>query len=172
MNSLKDMEVILRFNFCSGCLFIIKQITWPSASRAWDLLNGVKLSDGVFAAQLLQDHEQSSDRQKRVADDAFEEKDLGYPQYNSNHPFGGQNGVQDLSTQIMAQMLGLDIPGIEPSTSYYPGYQWWPRTSGQGESLTQLISQPISSPPIPAQLNDLDVEPPQVSVATQGVGWW
>lgn len=152
MNSLKDME-----------------ITWPSASRAWDLLNGVKLSDGVFAAQLLQDHEQSSDRQKRVADDAFEEKDLGYPQYNSNHPFGGQNGVQDLSTQIMAQMLGLDIPGIEPSTSYYPGYQWWPRTSGQGESLTQLISQPISSPPIPA---DLDVEPPQVSVATQGVGWW
>ncbi len=30
----------------------------------------------------------------------------------------------------MAHMLGLEIPGVEPSTSYYPGYEWWPRNHG------------------------------------------
>ncbi|KAG5219880.1 zinc cluster transcription factor [Salix suchowensis] len=39
------------------------------------------------------------------------------------------NGVQDLNMRIMAHMLGLDIPGIEASTSFYPGYEWWPRTN-------------------------------------------
>ncbi|KAF5352426.1 hypothetical protein D9756_005920 [Leucocoprinus leucothites] len=142
MSALKDMEIV-----------------WPSASRAWDLLNGVKLSDGIYATQLLQVQGQSSDRQKRLADDAFgQEKEVDYRQrgvYDDRGNISGnessienQNGVQDLSTRIMAHMLGLDIPGIEPSTSYYPGYQWWPRASGQ-EPSTQPVSQPISPPPIP-----------------------
>lgn len=141
-------------------------MVWPSASRAWDLLNGVKLSDGVRAAQLLQTHGQSSDRQKRLADDAFgQEKGLDYPQRDvfddergsvsgNQGSLENQNGVQELSTRIMAHMLGLDIPGIEPSTSYYPGYQWWPRPSGQGESSTQPASQSI---PGPGQMGHLGV---------------
>lgn len=28
--------------------------------------------------------------------------------------------------RIMAHMLGLDIPGVQASTSYFPGYEWWP----------------------------------------------
>lgn len=31
---------------------------------------------------------------------------------------------------VLAQMLGIALPGVEPSTSYLPGYAWWPR---QGE---------------------------------------
>jgi len=151
MQALKDMEVV-----------------WPSASRAWDLLNGVKLSDGIHAARLIQAHGQPSDRQKRVADDAFgQEKDLDYPQRDvydergnmtgNQGGFENQSGVQDLSTRIMAHMLGLDIPGIEPSTSYYPGYQWWPRSSAQGDASVQP-PQPIS-PPLSAtnQMGGLNV---------------
>jgi hypothetical protein len=43
-------------------------------------------------------------------------------------------GVQDISTRLMAHMLGLEIPVVEPSTSYYPGYEWWPRMN-QGVPL-------------------------------------
>lgn len=57
-------------------------------------------------------------------------------------------------------MLGLDIQGIEPSISYYPGYQWWPRPSGQGDSSTQPTSEPIHpSMSGPTQLNALPVGP-------------
>lgn len=79
---------------------------------------------------------QAPDRQKRGADDAFgREKSSDFLQREA---FGDRDskermtptaGIQDISTRMMAHMLGLDIPGIEPSTSYYPGYEWWPRTT-------------------------------------------
>jgi len=160
MTSLKDMEVSLKFSFCSGCSFIIEQIPWPSASRAWDLLNGVKLSDGIFATQLPKVLGKCFDGQKQVAVDAFEEKDFNYSQQepcNSNvsgQSIGGHNGVQDFNTQIMAEMLGLDIPGMDPSV-YRPGYQLWPSTSGH-KSSTPLVSQSISPLQIPTQMDYSD----------------
>ncbi|EKM84077.1 hypothetical protein AGABI1DRAFT_117526 [Agaricus bisporus var. burnettii JB137-S8] len=154
MSALKDMEIL-----------------WPSASRAWELLNGVKLSDGVCAVPLPQVHGQQTERQKRPADDAFgQEKNPEYPQSGvyergngttNQNASGSQTGVHDLSTRIMAHMLGLDIQGIEPSSmSYYPGYQWWPGSSGQGESSTQHTSEPIHPPMSdPTQLAALPVGP-------------
>lgn len=66
------------------------------------------------------------DRRKRPAEDAF-----GLDKASdvlSQDIFGpDQVDFQDMSTRIMAQMLGLDMPGMEPSTSYLPGYEWWPR---------------------------------------------
>lgn len=132
----------------------------------------------------MQTHGQSSERQKRLADDAFgQEKNLDYPQRevydergNATGNQGGfenQNGVHDLSTRIMAHMLGLDIPGIEPSTSYYPGYQWWSRTSGQGDSSAQSAPQSIS-PPMPgsSQLSGLTVGPPgAIGTPVNGNNW-
>lgn len=122
-------------------------MVWPSAARAWDLLNGVKLgSDSVSSPQL-----HFPDRNKRHAEDAFgQEKSSDYLQREAfktsdveetNHE--GDNGVQELGTRIMAHMLGLHIPGIEPSTSYYPGYEWWPRPADVSSS------HPIS--PIPPE---------------------
>ena len=144
MTSLKDMIVSLKFNFCPGCSFIVEQILWPSASRAWDLPNGVKLSDGIFATHLPKVQGKCFDGQKQVADDAFEEKDLNYSQREfcngnvSGQFIGGHNGAQDFSTQIMVEMLGLDIPGMGPSV-YHPGYQLWPPTSGHEWSSTPLV---------------------------------
>lgn len=67
-------------------------------------------------------------------------------------------GVQDLNTRLMAHMLGLDIPGIEPSTSYYPGYEWWPR-NGQGQGGSQPLS-PVAPGPI-----DANTLPPPMNMA-------
>ncbi|KAG6919021.1 hypothetical protein DXG01_009731 [Tephrocybe rancida] len=113
MAALKDMEVV-----------------WPSASRAWELLNGVKMGSDDLPPQI-----NFLDRQKRPADAAFgQEKSSDYLQreaFKSSAPEPTTReenaGVQELGTRIMAHMLGLNIPGIEASTSYYPGYEWWPR---------------------------------------------
>ncbi|KAF8846123.1 hypothetical protein BDN67DRAFT_1064611 [Paxillus ammoniavirescens] len=106
------------------------QTTWPSAARTWDLLNGVKVRVDSNLAPLVQ----GPDRQKRGADDAFgREKSSDFLQreafgdYTPKERVTSAAGIQDISTRMMAHMLGLDIPGIEPSTSYYPGYEWWPR---------------------------------------------
>ena len=56
-----------------------------------------------------------------------------------------QNGVQDLSTRIMAHMLGLEMPGVEPSTSFFPGYEWWPRNNqGYPQPPPQAPIQPAT----------------------------
>ncbi|KAG5647713.1 hypothetical protein DXG03_008436 [Asterophora parasitica] len=110
------------------------EMVWPSASRAWELLNGVKMGSDNVPPQI-----HLPDRHKRPADAAFgQEKSSDYLQreaFRGPAPDqtpdrgGGENGVQEIGTRIMAHMLGLHIPGIEPSTSYYPGYEWWPRSS-------------------------------------------
>ncbi|KAH7910437.1 fungal-specific transcription factor domain-containing protein [Hygrophoropsis aurantiaca] len=119
------------------CLIALKEMEtiWPSAARAWDLLNGVKVQVDGNITPLVP----GPDRQKRGADDAFgREKSSDVLQREAfgvlerkDHSTQNTNGVQDISTRMMAHMLGLDIPGIEPSTSYYPGYEWWPRTANQ-----------------------------------------
>jgi hypothetical protein len=91
------------------------------------------------------------DRHKRHADDAFgQEKSSDYLQREAfREPeveevaHEGEDGVQELGTRIMAHMLGLHIPGIEASTSYYPGYEWWPRSS---EAMTPS-SHPVTPMP-------------------------
>jgi hypothetical protein len=94
------------------------QIIWPSAARAYELLNGVKL--GALHAPVLPPH--PTDRHKRQAEDAFG------PDYSFDRQFGQSvDGVQDVANKLMAHMLGLDIPGVEPSTSFYTGCDWWAR---------------------------------------------
>lgn len=112
-------------------------------------------------------------RAKRDVDDAFGQEN------NSDHTHreafrltheGGQQvrpleqkvrppeetGVQDLSQRLMAQMLGL-VPGVEPSTSFFPGYEFWPApTSGQGQ-VAEQISTPTS------QIARQNLSYPQVS---------
>ncbi|TFY53230.1 hypothetical protein EVG20_g10211 [Dentipellis fragilis] len=140
---------------------------WPSAQRAWDLLNGAKVhvDNGLLASFVA-----TTNDRKRAADDAFSEERS--PSLLNRTPFepqpGGENPPspavisEDASNRMLAQMLGLDIPGLEPSTSYFPGYEWWPRngngrqasgTQGQGSgSGSQTFSTPSpqsshSSPP-------------------------
>jgi hypothetical protein len=133
---------------------------WPSAGRAWALLEGAMVQFDN-AAPLTQ---QGDDRRKRPADDAFgQEKSSDVLSREAFGPVGqespsppGVQGIQDMSTRIMAHMLGLDIPGVEPSTSYYPGYEWWPRTASSSQTLTPTTISPTvcNEPPIfETQLN-------------------
>lgn len=110
------------------------EIPWPAAKRSYDLLHGVKLQfDNV---QAFTPGDQG--RNKRPASDAFDKERIsdviqreafGPPNNENNATSGiGENvGVQDLSTQLMAHILGLDVSGVVESTSYFPGYRWWPR---------------------------------------------
>jgi hypothetical protein len=118
------------------------ETTWPSAARAWDLLHGVKVQVDSNLTPMLQ----GPDRPKRGADDAFgREKNSDFLQRETFGDSGSKErmtstaGIQDISTRMMAHMLGLDIPGIEPSTSYYPGYEWWPRA-------TNVVHPPYQQP--------------------------
>ncbi|KIO08530.1 hypothetical protein M404DRAFT_23073 [Pisolithus tinctorius Marx 270] len=122
------------------------QGTWPSMGRTWDLLNGAKVKvDSNIALRL----EQNADRQKRGADDAFgREKCPDSPQQEVfadpavTEFMTPTGGIQDMSTRMMAQMLGLDIPGIDLATSCHPGYEPWPQTT------TFSNPQPYLQPPI------------------------
>lgn len=127
---------------------------WPSAGRAWSLLEGAKVQFDS-AAPLTQ---QGDDTRKRHADDAFgQEKNsdvfsrqaFGAVDQEPASPTGVQ-GIQDMSTRMMAHMLGLDIPGMEASMSYYPGYEWWPRTGSSSQTLTPTMNSPAycSGPPM------------------------
>ncbi|KAF8078976.1 fungal-specific transcription factor domain-containing protein [Lyophyllum atratum] len=131
--TLRPSNVQASFGF-QQCMAALKdmEMVWPSASRAWQLLNGVKMGSDSIPPQI-----HFPDRNKRPAEAAFgQEKSSDYLQREafkgpSPETFNAEeeNGVQELGTRIMAHMLGLHIPGIEPSTSYYPGYEWWPRSS-------------------------------------------
>lgn len=139
---------------------------WPSASRAWELLNGVKLrSDDLPTTSQFP----TPDRPKRLADYAFGPEETSnyrqrgaFPAYDHRSTPAG-NGVQDLSTQIMAHMLGLAVPGVEPSTSYYPGYEWWPR----GQRSTTLNSQNLS--PTTSTPNTTSVLTPSTPTPAEGL---
>jgi hypothetical protein len=122
------------------------KLVWPSALRAWELLNGVKVRFDSALTPLVR----APDRHKRLADDAFgKEKGSSYTQREafgplesdaSNGPNANANGVQDLNTRMMAHMLGLDVPAIEPSTSYYSGYEWWLTNTVPDQSQVCSIS--------------------------------
>ncbi|KAI3622119.1 hypothetical protein WG66_015820 [Moniliophthora roreri] len=173
MTALKDMAVL-----------------WPSASRALDLISGVRLT-----YETTQMNVSTGERIKRQADDAFgQEKSSDYlqretfgPSHDGNPPQVIQHqateaGVQDLSTRIMAHMLGLDIPGVEPSTSYYPGYEWWPRPGEGQQQQQQHVSQgmPQQMPSFVPNVNSYSrsnvpniqgYPPPGVTHRTGGEEW-
>ncbi|KAG1757862.1 fungal-specific transcription factor domain-containing protein [Suillus lakei] len=115
------------------CLAVLKemQTTWPSAGRAHDLLNGVRVQVDSNMPPLVHGPDRAPDVLQREAFGDVLQMERA-PQ---------NSGIQEISTRMMAHMLGLDIPGIEPSTSYYPGYEWWPRAnqpSPHASSLTNM----------------------------------
>lgn len=119
---------------------------WPSAQRAWELLDGVKVQFDTAWTQL----NSGPDRSKRHAEEAFGQD---RPSDDRGGEYGYRSLVngdseQDISTQFMAHMLGLDMPGFDASPSYLPGYQWWPNGTASGvEAMTPLPSSTSTSSP-------------------------
>lgn len=107
--------------------------------------------------------QQDRSKSKRGADDAFgQNRQVDYGQrevYGSLPDEQAQNnnanGVQDLSTRLMAHMLGLEMPGVERSTSFFPGYEWWPRANqGYPQPPPQQATQQV---PFSGQGSDHDL---------------
>jgi hypothetical protein len=102
------------------------QMIWPAASKAKDLLNGAN----VQYQGLLTPLANAPDRCKRPAEDISTvdnvseaprpEAFVGYDKLSPSFSAGPED------TRIMARMLGLEIPGVQASTSYFPGYEYWP----------------------------------------------
>jgi len=77
-------------------------------------------------------------RNKRPASAAFEKdqevlarEEIGPPPHDNKVTagFGDHVGVQDLSNQLMAHILGLDVNAavVDATNPYFPGYRWWPK---------------------------------------------
>ncbi|OCH86052.1 hypothetical protein OBBRIDRAFT_761980 [Obba rivulosa] len=115
------------------------EVTWPSAIRVRTLLEGAKVE---------LDHTSSHPsggpaRQKRSADTAWgteHSSDILERQSSSQQPYQAPQyrpvptapvaPQQDPGTSsITSNTPGTHLPGMEASTSFYPGYQWWPRTT-------------------------------------------
>lgn len=48
---------------------------------------------------------------------------------------------------MMAQVMGLPtIPSVQPSTSYYPGYEWWPYNMPAIQDYGIAETVPYSAP--------------------------
>jgi len=128
-----NVEATVSFQHCMTALKEMKTV-WPSAARAFDLLNGVQLRPVPIPS--LRPPQQRYDRLKRPAQDAFEDEKPS--KFSGQEQFVGHggaeqtgislqhgNGVQDMGTRLMAHMLGLD--GVDSSTHYYSGNHWYPR---------------------------------------------
>jgi hypothetical protein len=107
----------------------LRQTIWPSASRFKDLLNGANAQYQGIITPLAN----APDRLKRSADDSQMSPDRTSDMLQREAfsgleklqtPPGAGAGVED--PRMMARMLGLEVPGIQASTSYFPGYEWWP----------------------------------------------
>ncbi|EMD41895.1 hypothetical protein CERSUDRAFT_120801 [Gelatoporia subvermispora B] len=123
------------------CISALKlmEVTWPSAIRVRTLLEGAKVDLDQTSSQ----PGATPARQKRSAEaawgaehshevlqrQAYAQHHYQAPQYqpeanNAATPQQGPSG-----SRILPDTLGTNLSGMEASTSFYPGYQWWPRTT-------------------------------------------
>jgi hypothetical protein len=126
--ALEKMEVG-RSSFSADSSLILPQTIWPSASRHKDLLTGADVQFQGILTPLAN----APERYKRPADDLHNSPDKAshilqrqvFNNYDPESSMGAPAPSDD--TRVMARMLGLEVgPGIQPSTSYFPGYEWWP----------------------------------------------
>jgi len=132
-------------------------VRWPAAQRAWELVSGAHTHvDNGFPQHAvgLRHHKRGADDafglSEKVSDvlqqEAFEDRSRTQPKADSvTSPAPGASAT---TNRVLAHMLGLDIPGIEPSTSYLPGYQWWPRNSANTSTPTPTQANP-AQPTVP-----------------------
>ncbi|KZT29821.1 hypothetical protein NEOLEDRAFT_1160329 [Neolentinus lepideus HHB14362 ss-1] len=113
------------------CLNSLKEmgVAWPSAARAWELLNGVKVQFEGTLTPLVN----APPRQKRPAEEEPENHSQGYPDIVKQEPevdSNANNNYQAFDSRMMAQMLGLDVPEpmgnhAWPFTIHSPSSQPW-----------------------------------------------
>ncbi|KAK7695174.1 hypothetical protein QCA50_002364 [Cerrena zonata] len=150
--------------------------TWPCAIQIRQLLQGCK----VYLDPVLSTGEVNRpDRHKRDIDQALgtdrpsemlQREVFGDPSVLRHQPYipDSHQSRDDEAARIMAHSLGIPLPGIQPSTSYYPGYEWWhPSVMGGQQHLpyTQHAEHPptrsYQPSPQPTQLGSIQGHAPQ-----------
>jgi len=122
----QNMQASIGLRQCIAALKCMENL-WPSAVWVRQLLEGAAVQLGHMQG--------TTGRPKRDIETAFggerasniiEREAFGPPPQE----YAAPQTVGDNAR--LAQTLGLDVPGVEPSTSFYPGYQWWPRPGDDG----------------------------------------
>ncbi|KAH6917023.1 fungal-specific transcription factor domain-containing protein [Coprinopsis sp. MPI-PUGE-AT-0042] len=182
----ENVEASIGLEHCKVALKDMER-AWPSASRAWDLLNGAHVSVSQPNGASYTDPGYQA-RSKRPAEDAFGHEGSEYSQQetfvpNSVTPLQApmnQNGVQDLGNRMMAHMLGLDIPGVEPSTTFFQDYEWWPRSTQDQLGNIRLSGTPLPMSEAPSRsgqaadssmLPPLEMPMPRPSMNQGAIDW-
>lgn len=149
-----DAQATLGLKECIDALRYMEGI-WPSATRVRKLLEGVKvLRDEVTMS--LQSQQQPS-RHKRSAEEALGagqvEQDLSQSTYEGAGYSRGEVSQpstafeEDTTARLMMQTLGLNVPGLDASPSYYGGYQFWPHSDyDEGIMRDNAMDVPTTSP--------------------------
>ena len=138
------------------------KLIWPSAQRALEWLNEAKTGLDTASTQVMQRPE----RHKRQADDAFgTDTSTEYHHSDAFTEYETGNSAQisndtNMSTRIMAEMLGLELPGISPPSLYTSGYEWWPRVKHEASSSSSSSSMnTFSTSPTGSNFSSHDTNP-------------
>ncbi|OBZ79157.1 Nitrogen assimilation transcription factor nirA [Grifola frondosa] len=137
------------------CITSLKHMerTWPSTMHIRMLLEGAKVQlDQTTVSTSTAEH-----RPKRSAGDALgdakntnilEQQTFEQPAVDEYQQTAAVSTWDySANARIVAQTLGIDVPGFESSTSFYPGYQWWPHTGATEGLLRSGLSTTTDMPP-------------------------
>ncbi|PCH33995.1 hypothetical protein WOLCODRAFT_87174 [Wolfiporia cocos MD-104 SS10] len=149
----QNPQASIRLEQCITALEHMAHI-WPSSTRVRTLLQGANVKKDQLSLTMQNQQEL---RQKRSVEEALgaernsdilNRETLNRPSYpGAEMAPPGQALNNDLTTRMMLHPLGLGTPGMDPSSSYYPGYQWWPRTNvDEGLLHNDLMGVPVMSP--------------------------
>lgn len=146
-----------------GPVYILtfSQKLWPTAMRIRALLEGakVRLDDSTYTMDIGQ-----AGRRKRNVEDALgssKNSDInarnmyGMPVVDgyADQPATSAAWDHAHNARMVAQSLGIG-PSAEASTSFYPGYQWWPSQLLTTEGLTHMaLSAPMDLPSVSAPMS-------------------
>lgn len=98
-----------------------QKVVWPSAFRGAELIAGVNVP--TDPTTYSSDQWPAAERSKRGARTAFGQEEQA-PHELPNLGSASSEGVRHL-----AGMFGM-LPDTQTSTSFLPGYAWWPATIG------------------------------------------
>ncbi|RPD55889.1 hypothetical protein L227DRAFT_603343 [Lentinus tigrinus ALCF2SS1-6] len=134
---------------------------WPTATRLRNLLEGAK----VRLDQSTYPVDGQVVRNKRSVENALgssKNPDIaGHDMYHMSVTDGYRGPSPSSSAwdhghnaRMIAHSLGASSPAAEASTSFYPGYQWWPSQLLTTEGLTHMaLSAPMEIPGVTAPMS-------------------
>ncbi|KAI0756844.1 fungal-specific transcription factor domain-containing protein [Daedaleopsis nitida] len=153
-----DPQATLGLNRCIEACRKMEKL-WPTATRLRTLLEGAKvhLDESTYASH-------SSSRKRSVEDALGSSKnsDTGTSDMYSMPAMDGYPRSASTSTawdpahgaRMVTHTLGIGGPSLEASSSFYPGYQWWPSQLLTTEGLTHMaLSAPVDLPAISAAMS-------------------